>query len=249
MQEGGEEFEKKHVHEVYDVIAPHFHKTRYKPWPLVEEFLNNLPPASLVADVGCGNGKYLHLNPLLYKWGSDRCEKLIEFCASRGHESLLSDALCLPYRDSSFDAAISIAVIHHFSSLERRRKAIQELIRITKPGGNVLITVWAKDQEKKKYSESDVFVPWHLQPQYKSKKDENEEVSGAERQEALSFKSSSRIKKPQNSKEDMTVYQRYYHMFSSEELKELVTEFPNVKINQYDYDHDNWYCSFSKIAE
>lgn len=31
--------------------------TRYKPWPKVEKFLTDLPPCSLVADAGCGNGK------------------------------------------------------------------------------------------------------------------------------------------------------------------------------------------------
>jgi hypothetical protein len=36
------EIEKKHVYEVYDKIATHFSLTRYKPWPLVAEFLNSL---------------------------------------------------------------------------------------------------------------------------------------------------------------------------------------------------------------
>jgi len=54
--------EKEHVYEVYEKIAPHFSNTRYKPWPKVEEFMNSLPPGSIVADVGCGNGKYLGCN-------------------------------------------------------------------------------------------------------------------------------------------------------------------------------------------
>ena len=54
--------EKQHVYEVYEKIAPHFSNTRYKPWPKIVEFLNSLPDGSLVADVGCGNGKYLGVN-------------------------------------------------------------------------------------------------------------------------------------------------------------------------------------------
>ena len=54
--------EKKHVYEVYEKIAPHFGHTRYKAWPMIAEFLNKLPTGSLVADVGCGNGKYLGIN-------------------------------------------------------------------------------------------------------------------------------------------------------------------------------------------
>lgn len=57
--------EKQHVYEVYEKIAPHFSNTRYKPWPNVVKFLNELPDCSIVADVGCGNGKYLGVNPKL----------------------------------------------------------------------------------------------------------------------------------------------------------------------------------------
>ena len=54
---------KKHVYEVYDKIAPHFSHTRYKPWPKIQKFLNQLEPGSVVFDVGCGNGKYMGVNP------------------------------------------------------------------------------------------------------------------------------------------------------------------------------------------
>jgi SAM-dependent methyltransferase len=50
------------------------------------------------------------------------------------------------------DVAISIAVVHHFSSEDRRLQAIQELFRIVRPGGKVLVTVWALEQEKLKYT-------------------------------------------------------------------------------------------------
>jgi len=30
------------------------------------EFIDQIPPGSLVADVGCGNGKYLGINPNIY---------------------------------------------------------------------------------------------------------------------------------------------------------------------------------------
>lgn len=53
------EIEQKYVYEIYDKIAPHFSHTRYKPWPKIEKFLTDLELGSLVADVGCGNGKYL----------------------------------------------------------------------------------------------------------------------------------------------------------------------------------------------
>ena len=67
--------ESQHVHEVYDAIATHWHHTRHTAWPRVTDFLQvrslwpslnlliaspqALPSRSVVADIGCGNGKYM----------------------------------------------------------------------------------------------------------------------------------------------------------------------------------------------
>lgn len=143
------ELEKKYVHRVYDAIAPHFSSTRFAKWPKVATFLNSLPSGSLVLDAGCGNGKYLGLNPNCFFLGCDISPSLIKICADRGHEVLVADAVNLPYRTGYGDAAISIAVLHHLSTEKRRKKAIEELVRVVKKGGLVLITVWAVEQEDK----------------------------------------------------------------------------------------------------
>ncbi|OAY58860.1 tRNA (carboxymethyluridine(34)-5-O)-methyltransferase [Manihot esculenta] len=141
------EIEKKYVHRVYDAIAPHFSSTRYAKWPKVATFLNSLPAGSVILDAGCGNGKYLGLNPECFYMGCDISAPLIKICADRGHEVLVGDAVNLPYRTGFGDAAISIAVLHHLSTENRRKKAIEELVRVVKKGGLVLITVWAVEQE------------------------------------------------------------------------------------------------------
>lgn len=143
------EIEKKYVHSVYDAIAPHFSATRFAKWPKVSDFLKSLPNGSLVLDAGCGNGKYLGLNPDSFFIGCDISAPLIKICADREHEVLVADAVNLPYRTGFGDAAISIAVLHHLSTESRRRKAIEELVRSVKKGGLVLITVWAVEQEDK----------------------------------------------------------------------------------------------------
>ena len=53
----------------------------------------------------------------------------------------------LPVPPARFDAAISIAVLHHVSSAVRRQLAVREILRILRPGGRALITVWAREQE------------------------------------------------------------------------------------------------------
>ncbi|KAK9127064.1 hypothetical protein Syun_015861 [Stephania yunnanensis] len=141
------DIEKKYVHHVYDAIAPHFSSTRFAKWPKVATFLNSLPQGAVVLDAGCGNGKYLGFNPDCFYIGCDISPSLISICAGRGHEVLVADAVNLPYRTGFVDAAISIAVLHHLSTENRRRKAIEELIRVVHKGGLVLITVWAVEQE------------------------------------------------------------------------------------------------------
>lgn len=117
--------ERENVHEVYEHIADHFSGTRYKGWPLVDDFLNNLPLGSLVADVGCGNGKYLHVNSKnIAMIGCDRSTQLIGICGTRGLEAFVCDGLSVPFKEASFDAVISVAVIHHFSTPERRLQSI-----------------------------------------------------------------------------------------------------------------------------
>ena len=82
--------------------------------------LSSLPPSSLVADVGCGNGKYMQATyigrPVALGRafvGCDMSRNLVSICAKRDFNALVCDGLLLPYRDGAFDAAISIAVFHH----------------------------------------------------------------------------------------------------------------------------------------
>ena len=49
----------------------------------------------------------------------------------------------LPFKPDSFDFAISIAVIHHLSTNTRRLRCMQEIFKVIKPGGSVMICVWA----------------------------------------------------------------------------------------------------------
>ncbi|KAI1893935.1 hypothetical protein AGOR_G00128770 [Albula goreensis] len=142
--------ETRFVHQVYEEIASHFSSTRHSPWPRVRDFLCSLPPGALLADVGCGNGKYLGLNSDLWAMGCDRSQSLVQICAERGFQAFVSDALNVPLRSGVCDACISIAVIHHFSTQERRLAAVNELVRLLKPGGRALIYVWALEQEYNK---------------------------------------------------------------------------------------------------
>ncbi|XP_055278919.1 alkylated DNA repair protein alkB homolog 8 isoform X1 [Moschus berezovskii] len=144
------QLEQDYVHRVYEEIARHFSSTRHTPWPHIVEFLKALPSGSLVADIGCGNGKYLGINKELYMIGCDHSQNLVDICRERQYQAFVCDALAVPIRSGSCDACISIAVIHHFATAERRVAALQELVRLLRPGGKALIYVWAMEQEYNK---------------------------------------------------------------------------------------------------
>ena len=173
--------EKEHVYDVYEKIAPHFSETRYKPWPKVEEFMNSIPLGSFVADVGCGNGKYMGINKEnLFTVGTDRCFNFMEICKQKNptYQTFVADSLMLPLRSGSVDRLISIAVVHHFSTDSLRIQAISEFHRVLRTGGRCLIYVWAYEQEHKKFQQQDVFVKWNLQDTY-TKKDKKKTKGGA----------------------------------------------------------------------
>lgn len=52
----------------------------------------------------------------IFQVGCDTSFELMKICSSRGFQVMTSNCLQLPYRDSVFDAAVCIAVIHHLAT-------------------------------------------------------------------------------------------------------------------------------------
>ena len=126
---------------------------------------------TVISRLGCGTGKYLRLKSDLFTIGCDRSQPLCEITREKYSylPIVIADNLHLPYRNDLFDAVLSIGVIHHLSSRERRVQAIQgkitnsrrwlnqtekivaECLRILKPdGGQLLIYTWAMEQKQRK---------------------------------------------------------------------------------------------------
>jgi tRNA (uracil-5-)-methyltransferase TRM9 len=150
----------------YDHFALHFNETRKAIWSRVGKFLDMIPKYSLVADVGCGNGKYTRYRQDIFVIANDICIPLLDTIEkSSSYDCCVANGLSLPYKAKSFQYAISIAVLHHISDYESRLKFITNIINILEPGGKLLFTVWALEQTIKpkwiyKGNNGDYLIPW-----------------------------------------------------------------------------------------
>jgi ubiquinone/menaquinone biosynthesis C-methylase UbiE len=127
---------------MYSPIAQSFSKTRFSIWQEVQDFLNSCNSNCKVLDAGCGNGKNMLYRKDLEMFGIDNCVELITICLEKNLNVKLGDILEIPFPDEYFDSTMSIAVVHHLKTFQERCIALQEMIRITKKGGQLFITLW-----------------------------------------------------------------------------------------------------------
>jgi hypothetical protein len=122
--------ESKHVHAVYDAIATQWHHTRGKRgvlWPGATLFLENLPKGSVVADVGCGDGKYFAAITAAssYVIGTDISEPLLKTAAvATGEDDSIADGpqylrLSKDKRALSLRPAVAVADCIHLPLLSK----------------------------------------------------------------------------------------------------------------------------------
>ena len=152
--------EREYVYDAYNTIYKRFDESRAYLWKSVKEFNSNISDGSIVVEVGSGNGKNLQ-NKNCYNIATDLCEKFLEITNKKGIDSLQLNNLSIPLKNNMADYVLSIAVIHHLTTEERRYKAVSEMIRILKPGGKMIIQVWAMKQpenSRRKFTEQDNYV-------------------------------------------------------------------------------------------
>ncbi|SBT71823.1 methyltransferase, putative [Plasmodium malariae] len=228
--------EKTYVLDVYNQIAQHFCYTRYKSWNNVENIINEEKEGNVILDVGCGNGKNVKGSCKYFFIGLDFSYYLLKLAQRKCNTDLfLANCVNIPLKSNVADLCISVAVIHHIGTHEKRKRAVSEMVRCTKIGGRVLIYVWAYEQQEnvvgnRKFDSQDIFVPWYLQPNHKI------EASEEQIHQCLPVK------------KDLLKLQRYYHVFKKEELYELCQSIRGVFIEDFFFDCNNWAVLLRKVC-
>jgi len=217
---------------------------------------------------------YLNVRDDIFMLGCDFSSSLIEVCAKKHKFLLVGDGLNIPVRSGSFDACICIAVIHHYSTRERRALAIQELLRVLADGGLLLIYVWAEEQSYENKHSSYLKYKEDSSAQQKLKETSTENIDdGATNKPMFPVHTNRRHFATQDvfvpwtnktpggkSVDDKTekvsdtagaedTYLRYYHVFKENELVQICESLPNCKINHSYHDNGNWALILEKCPE
>lgn len=138
----------------WEEIAESFDRTRHRPWPPAVEFLRRLPRGSMVFDAGGGNGRHTRAGHELghRMVAFDVSQRLLQLGRARTRPSPATPAWVVgavelpPLLPGRFDAGLALAVLHHVRGRPARRQAVEELTRLLRPGGLLLISVWNRHQ-------------------------------------------------------------------------------------------------------
>lgn len=212
------------VRQNYDLISEEFDRTRQKIWPEFNLFLPYLRDGLKILDIGCGNGRLLHLikDFEVEYLGIDFSKGLISKAQEYYNQNKNNIKAHVKFQvsnffhfreNTSFDQIYAIAVLHQIPSFNLRQKFCQKVYSLLKKNGLFLVIVWNLWQIK--------FWPYHFKYTFLK-------IIGKSR---LDFKD---IFIPWKTSQGQVQTLRYYHAFTLKELKRLF-ERSNFKIKWKGY--------------
>jgi SAM-dependent methyltransferase len=98
-----------------------------------------LPTPCRILDAGCGSGRTMdELKRLGGTCGVDLSPAAVAAAQARGHHVRVGRVEELPFLDDAFDLVTCLDVVEHTPD---DRRTLEELRRVTRPGGHLLVTV------------------------------------------------------------------------------------------------------------
>lgn len=189
----------------YDTIAEDFDKKRDYIPPDFAILQNYIDSGDKILDLGCGNGRLKEIiGDKFDYYGVDTSGALIRIAKNKYPDGnfFVSKPLSLPFENNFFDKVFCLAVFHHIPSEAIRKEFLEEIKRILKPKGQIVLTVWDLNNDKK--AKNLFFKNVFLKLFGKSK---------------LDFKD---IFYPWKDSAGNIVINRYIHIFSEEELEKVI---------------------------
>lgn len=147
------------------MIASDFARARSYTWKEFNFLFEGINLNEKVLDLGCGNGRFFEKIKGKY-FGLDTSEELIKLAKEKyGDFFKVGSALNIPFDNNYFDRVYSIAVLHHIP-FGHQKKFINEISRVLKKNGIIVLTVWNLDKkflrdDLKKISDKEILLPWH----------------------------------------------------------------------------------------
>ena len=148
--------------EVWENIADEWNKYRKHPVKDSINFLEN--KKGLVLDLACGSGRnFTKIDGTII--GVDFSQHMLAFARKKVKKEKLDlpliegDALDLPFKDNTFDS-ILFANGFHTIKWNRAKKALSEMLRVSKDGASVFISVWNRDQPRFTHASRESYIPW-----------------------------------------------------------------------------------------
>ncbi|HRV61117.1 MAG: methyltransferase domain-containing protein [Solirubrobacterales bacterium] len=106
-------------------------------------YVRRILPSGKVLDVGCGTGVVAgRLAEAGYEvTGVDPSAGMLRYVEEHapGVTAIEGSATDLPFEDGTFDLTMCVAVLHHIIEPEAVHQSLVEMVRVTKPGGLVLV--------------------------------------------------------------------------------------------------------------
>lgn len=157
---------------IYNRIAGPFSQTRKFVWDDIKPLIKYAKKDDKILDLGCGTGGLYQLLKDFQYIGIDNSKgQIAEARKSYPNANFkIAEMTGLPFADDEFNIIFCIAAFHHLPDKKTRLQALEEMKRVLRPDGRVVMTNWnlLSNWGKKKLEtgnwklgkDDDIIVPW-----------------------------------------------------------------------------------------